>query len=242
MFSVPEAYLLLSLPNATLTPSGSNTETGDLKLECVSVSSPDSRDSQDRNVYLVLRMNATEMPIDPAAVVKCSETSGIRTYTFQGTQVNPTDLIVKVLVPSSDKEGLDRLEAFENIIQQYVAEYHGPTSVSPTIAGQSTTVDVVPGDRDLRGHLVMVNEDTGEVVGAVEDKIKIKEDPLMHEKGHENDPVVIEVAEETPREADANVLEAFARIVPPDQRNWISSSANIVRYEILFHQDFLSRY
>ena len=76
----------------------------------------------------------------------------------------------------------------------------------------------------------MINEDTGEVVGEVEDRFKIKEDPLMHEKGHEHDPVIIEVPEETTRQADANVLEAFARIVPPEQRNWITSSANVVRY------------
>ena len=231
MFSAPEAYLLLSLPNATLTVSGSNTEMGNLSLECVSLPSPDSKDAQDRNVYLVLRMNATELPIDPATTVKSSDGPGFKTYTFQGTQIHPTDVIVKVLVSSSDVELLSKLEAFENIVEQYVAEYHGSTTTAPpTIAGQSTTVDVVPGDKDLRGHLVMINEDTGEVVGEVEDRFKIKEDPLMHEKGHEHDPVIIEVPEETTRQADANVLEAFARIVPPEQRNWITSSANVVRY------------
>ncbi|PPQ97954.1 hypothetical protein CVT26_003103 [Gymnopilus dilepis] len=233
MFSAPEAYLLLSLPNATLTVSGSNTEMGNLSLECVSLPSPDSKDAQDRNVYLVLRMNATELPIDPATTVKSSDGPGFKTYTFQGTQIHPTDVFVKVLVSSSDAELLSKLEAFENIVEQYVAEYHGSTTTAPpTIAGQSTTVDVVPGDKDLRGHLVMINEDTGEVVGEVEDRFKIKEDPLMHEKGHEHDPVIIEVPEETTRQADANVLEAFARIVPPEQRNWITSSANVVSHAI----------
>jgi spartin len=122
------------------------------------------------------------------------------------------------------------LDTFENILQQYVVEYHDTSSsVPPTIAGQSTTVDVKGENKNLRGHLVMINEETGQVVGEVEDRFRIKEDPMMHERGHENDPVIIEVEEQSLRQSDANALEAFARIVPPDQRNWITSSANIVR-------------
>ncbi|KAF8881931.1 hypothetical protein CPB84DRAFT_1838237 [Gymnopilus junonius] len=226
MLDIPEAYLLISLPNATLTPSGSNTEMGDLKLECVSVPTPDSKESQDRNVYLILRVNATEMPVDPTTVVRRSENTGFRTYSFTGTQVHPIDLIVKVEAPNSNNEVLDKLEAFENILAQYVAEYHDLSCQAAHHGG------CCAGDRDLRGRLVMINDDTGEVVGEVEDRFRIKEDPVMHEMGHENDPVIIEVPEESTRQADANALEAFARIVPPEQRNWITSSASVVSHAI----------
>jgi len=197
--------------------------------------SPDSKDDQDRNLYLVLRINSTEMPIDPSRIVRRFDEPGRRVYSFAGTQIDPSELVLTVALPSTEGELLDKIDAFDNIIEQYVTEFHGPSSPpqSDTIAGQSTTVNYKNGDskKDLRGQLVMVNEDTGEVVGQVEDKFKIEEDPIMHQKGHENDPVIIEVSEDyTTRESDADALKAFARIVPPEQRNWITSSANIARY------------
>ncbi|KDR81921.1 hypothetical protein GALMADRAFT_135312 [Galerina marginata CBS 339.88] len=232
MNTAPDAFLLLSLPGASLASTTARTETGVLKLECVSLPNPNSKDSQDHNVYLVLRLNAAETPIDPASVVRRSESAGLRTYSFAGTQTYPTDLTLAIKVPRSNSE-LENLNTFENILQQYVVDYHDTSStVPPTIAGQSTTVDIKSGSKDLRGHLVMVNEDTGEVVGEVEDKFRIKEEPAMHERGHENDPVIIEVDEDSARRSDANALEAFAILVPPDQRNWITASANIVSHAI----------
>jgi hypothetical protein len=79
----------------------------------------------------------------------------------------------------------------------------------------------------------MINEETGEVVGEVEDRFRIQEDPVLYERGHENDPVFIEIPDEAGlREGDANALAAFARIVPPDQQDWITKSATIVRHVI----------
>ncbi|KAF4614498.1 hypothetical protein D9613_003480 [Agrocybe pediades] len=232
----PEAYLLLSLPDASLTTGGGGyPETGVLNLECVSMPSPDSKNEQDKNVYLVLRINSTEVPIDPARVVRRFDEPGRRVYSFAGTQIDPSEMVLAIATPSSKGELTDKIDAFDNILEQYVTEFHGPLHDSNTIAGQSTTVDIKQADskRDLRGQLVMVNEDTGEVVGQVEDRFRIEEDPVMHQPGHENDPVIIEVGEEySTRQSDKDALTAFARIVPPEQRNWITSSANIASHAI----------
>ncbi|KAH9483660.1 hypothetical protein JR316_0003130 [Psilocybe cubensis] len=247
----PEAFMLLSLPDASLSWTGARTEHGDLYLESVSMPNYDSKDSNDRTVYLVLKVNANEAPIDPASTVRRTDGPGgahLRSYTLlpaqpSGEQPEMT-LTINMQRYSGNHELMDKLEAFENILEQYVAVYHpgpspvagwgsGPSGAPATIAGQSTRVDLKGGNNnDFRGQLVMVNEDTGEVVGAVEDRFRIREDPVMHQKGHENDPVIIEVGDEDPVASDANALEAFARTVPPEQRNWITSSANIASHAI----------
>lgn len=250
--TAPEAFMLLSLPDASLGWTGARTEYGDLYLESVSMPNYDSKDpTADRNVYLVLKVNTTEAPIDPANIVRRTDVAGnLRSYTLLPGQLGGEQpemtLTISLLGYNGNHELMDKLEAFEHILEQYVAEYHigpspssapitggwgsGPSGSPATIAGQLTRVDLKGGaNKDFRGQLVMVNEDTGEVVGEVENRFRIREDPIMHQKGHENDPVIIEVGDEDPIASDANALEAFARTVPPEQRNWITSSANIVR-------------
>jgi spartin len=56
---------------------------------------------------------------------------------------------------------------------------------------------VLRGEEDFRGHLVMINEDTDEIINEIQDNLQIHEDPSMYETGHRNDPVIIEVPEET---------------------------------------------
>ncbi|KAF8968303.1 hypothetical protein BDZ97DRAFT_1755350 [Flammula alnicola] len=235
MIAPPEAFALLSLPNASLSGSDISTETGVLNLECVTVPHPESTKGEDCDVYLVLRLNIFETPIDPARVVTRTDDRRTRTYTFANTPSDPGQLTLSVKVPfpeGTDIELAEKLETFDSILEQYVAEFHGPSanvpSIAPVAQGQTAGIGAVNGNKDLRGHLIVINEDTGEVIGEVEDKFRIKEDPAMFEKGHENDPVVIEVSDAYTRVSDANALEAFASIIPPDQQNWISKSASII--------------
>ncbi|KAJ2931349.1 hypothetical protein H1R20_g5721, partial [Candolleomyces eurysporus] len=242
MASSPEAFALLVLADASLT-SGGTRETGYLALECVTITHPGATSAQDRDVYLVLRVNTTETPLDPERIVQRSDTSGYRTYVFQGTPTDPVELTLSFKLPvpeGSNPAYLEDLETFEGILTQYHGDIRGAapaqatslSSVTPTGKPRSQGHIAIGGDtkneQDLRGHLVMVDEKSGEVIGQVEDRFRIREDPIMHTRGHENDPVIIEVSEETGAESDAHALEAFARIVPPDQQNWITKSATVV--------------
>ena len=240
MLSLPEAFVLLSLPDATLKSTGF-AEVGVLNLECVTLPIPEAKSAEERTVYLILRLNNYEIPIDPDRVVERTDIAGTRTYTFAQTPSDPTHLILTLKGPrpgSSDVESVEKLDTFDNILEQYVINFkgastangpNGPSLGAPTPSAHTTGIGSVTSNKDFRGHLVMINEDTGEVVGEVEDRFRIREDPGMYEKGHENEPVIIEVAEESNIESDANALEAFARMVPPDQQNWITKSASVVR-------------
>jgi len=234
MQNAPEAFLLLTLPDSSLTLVG-KTENGSLNLECVNVPNPEAAKEQ-RDVYLVLQVNATEVPIDPGRIVTRADTPIFRSYTFAGTQLEPADIVLRVKVPSqgSSPELSDKLEAFDSILEQYVTDFrrtgNRPDALTetPIPSTQSARLGVTSGQKDLRGHLVLINEETGEVIGEVQENFRINEDPALYEAGHQNDPVIIEIPEQTTRESDSNALEAFAHIVPPDQQNWITKSAGIV--------------
>lgn len=244
MQASPEAFLLLSLPNCTLS-SKDFSESGPLGLQCVTVPIPEASRAEERDVYLVLRLNMSEMPIDPARTIQRSDTPTARVYTFYSTPTDPNEIMLTVPTPPGDAKSTplhEDLGTFEGILEQYAIDFRSPTSSSAQAQAQSRARAVpnepppsyVSDDKDLRGHLVMINEDTGEVIGQVEDRFRIREDPVMYQRGHENDPVVIEVPDEAGlRESDASAMEAFARIVPPDQRDWITKSATVVRYVVI---------
>ena len=233
METAAEAFLLLSLPKCTLSVKD-YTETSPLGLQCVTVPLPDASSDFNMNVYLVLRLNMSETPIDPARIVHRTMTPATRVYTFNATSAEPDELVLTVSCPPGDKKSShlhEDLETFESILEQYAIEFR--CSASP---GTQTQIPSIPpptyvnDQKNLHGHLVMINEDTGEIVGEVEDRFRIQEDPMMYQQGHENDPVVIEVPDEGGlREEDANALAAFARIVPPDEQDWITKSATVVR-------------
>ncbi len=239
----PEAFLLLSLPNCTLS-SKTYSDSGILGLECVTISSSDASGSSERDVYLVLRLNTSEIPVDPTRVIQRSDTPNARTYTFYSSPNDPNELVLTVPTPLGDVKSTtlhEDLETFEGILEQYATDFRSPSSFpaapQPQVQGRAIPNGPPPtyinDEKDLRGHLVMINEDTGEVIGEVEDRFRVREDPTMYQRGHENDPVIFEVPDEVGlREGDAGAMEAFARLVPPDQQDWITKSAAVARYII----------
>jgi spartin len=229
--SIPEAFLLLTLENATVvTPTFS--QSGILSLECVSVQIPEA----DRDVYLILRVGSVETPIDPARVIHRTDGQGWRKYTFHSTEVDLTEMNVTFSLPTDQKSGsvfMEDLETFEGILAQY-ADLRG----LPDSAGQTSypVGDVLgpgsPGGHgDLRGHLVLINEDTGEVVGQFDDsKLNIQEDPKLQQRGHEGDIVIIEIPDAVQADEGRTPMEIFVRTVPADQQDWITKSATLIRY------------
>lgn len=228
-----EAFLLLTLPNCSLS-SQDFAESGTLGLECVTIPTPDASSASDREVYLVLKLDTSEIPIDPARAIQRSDTPVARVYTFSGTPNDPNELILSVATVTGDSKNdplFEDLDTFEGLLEQYALDFRTSQTQYQAPPKESPSPPKVSDTTDLRGQLVMINEETGEVVGQVEDRFRIREDPVMYERGHEKDPVVIDVPDEAGlRESDVDAMEAFARIVPPDQQDWITKSATIVRF------------
>ncbi|KAF7353750.1 Senescence domain-containing protein [Mycena venus] len=189
-----EAFLLLTLSNCSLVANGT-THSGSLALECVTIQVPGS----DSHLYLVLRMNEMEFPVDPT-----------------------TRVILKVLDSGSRKGIVAQYADLQDVAAHDIPE----TVATPNIYDKADS-------EELRGHLVLVNQDNGEVVGEFDKKFSVQEDPILSKKGHENDPVIIEIPESTDSEHyDANALEIFARAIPPEQQDWITKSATIISHAI----------
>lgn len=76
-------------------------------------------------------------------------------------------------------------------------------------------------DRDLKGRLVLVDEDDGEVLGTLGDQFTIREDPNVAQDA--KSPVVIEMPEEGQR-------ELYVQRIDPNEQDLILKSAQFVRY------------
>lgn len=212
----PEAFVLLSLPNATLAAKTLIYQ-GILALECVTVSAPSqTRDSTTptRDVYLVLRLNSFETPLDPSRAVQCSVSNGSRCYSFLGG--SGEEFTVDFREPS-EHEGHIRedFDTFDSILAQY-AEFRGPQTSPASSRGFGK-------QEDLRGHIVLVNEESGEIVGELDNQLVLQEDSSLNEKGREKVPVIIEISD------DEDARAVFVRAIPPDQEDAITKSASLIK-------------
>ncbi|KAF8191523.1 hypothetical protein K438DRAFT_1591332 [Mycena galopus ATCC 62051] len=229
-----DAFLLLTLSNCSLVANGSH-ESGSLALECVTIRVPgastSSNSSEDRQLYLVLRMNELEFPVDPTTriILKMLE-SGSRKYTFMATDAEP-EFVVTIALPNfTDAHFLEDVEIFEGIVAQY-ADLQ--TGAAPDIPDVTPNIYEKGDSEELRGHLVLVNQDNGEVVGEFDKKFSVQEDPKLSQTGHEKDLVIIEIPESLDdHHSDANAMEIFASAIPPEQQDWITKSATIISHAI----------
>ncbi|KAI0668438.1 hypothetical protein C8Q78DRAFT_258882 [Trametes maxima] len=263
----PEAFVLLHIPDVILAAAGS-TERGTLALECVTLA-PDNDDKatqlaaslshEDRSLYLVLHLNALELPLDPTHPISVQVgRDGARTYTFQSIE-SPVDqasstIYLTVPIPARpDAHRAETIEAFDHILAQY-AEVSGlsldPATRSPGPNAQSPAAEQP--ERDLRGKLVLMDEESGEVVGELPNRVRISEDPALAkaEKGKDGEPAPVlldlppdvyaaytgqgtSVVPYHEPESDLDeAKEIFVRAIPPEDQDWITKSATFVSQAI----------
>ena len=65
-----------------------------------------------------------------------------------------------------------------------------------------------------------MNEDSGEVVGALYRSVRAREDLSLGEKGREEDSVVVELPEGADTPDEVRDCEVLVRTVPPENREW----------------------
>lgn len=219
-----EAFVLLNIPNVTLTASG-NSQSGVLALECVTAQASDVHHAE---VYLVIRLNSFECPIDPLRPLYFSSDAqlGLRSYTLS----SPDGSTLRLDLPLSNVPHLlEDQDTFHGVLAQY-AEMRHSANVSQD-SKSTTQVPVAspqrsPGDHEaMRGRLVLIDEDNGEIVGELDNKVNINEDPSLCAQGRENDPVVIELPED-------DIHVALARAIPPEDQDWVIKTASLASYVI----------
>ncbi|KAL4065207.1 hypothetical protein J3A83DRAFT_4436221 [Scleroderma citrinum] len=193
-----EAFILLTLPTATLNISHQS-HSGPFELKCVSLIVEGGQDMQGNNppshqeIYLVIRVHGHDTFIDPSRPITLSSNNHGRSYVFGTADGGTGSLLLRIPAPHE----------VMTLEDQNTLHYQ-------TVSHEAT-----------RGRLILVDDNTGKVVGELDHRLPIREDPTLGIPGTEAAPVVIEIA-------DDDAQEVFARAIPPEDRDWITNSASLV--------------
>ncbi|KAL5533502.1 ADH6_3 [Sanghuangporus sanghuang] len=106
-----------------------------------------------------------------------------------------------------------------------------PRSVSPGLPHEKLHND------DLRGRLVLVDENDGELVGTLGEQYNIREDNALQTRGHEKDPVIVDI----PADGDTTRAEnVYVYPVPLDQQDSIMKTASIISRGMVLATDAIN--
>ena len=225
-----EAFILLILPVATLNINRQS-HFGTFELKCVSLTVEVGENMQEnyppshQEIYLVVRVGGHDTPIDPSRPITFSYNNAGRSYVF-GTADGGTGCL---LLPTPAPSEAMVLED-QNTLHGIFAQYADLTEPASSVSQMGKVPDQTVSHEAARGRLVLVDDNTGEIVGELDHKLRINEDSSLGTPGGEGAPVVIEIA-------DDDAQEVFARVIPPEERDWITNSASLVRYVLLPHID-----
>ncbi|ORY32806.1 senescence-associated protein-domain-containing protein [Naematelia encephala] len=187
-------YLLLTIQHATVKQLYDEQTMvlarGEMRLECVPVPIPAEIGHQTANPFspspsdpavpvndfwLILRVGPTfEMPVVPLQEFTPSPDPDGIAYTVASHSVPNASLILILPKPSSAAD-MDDLESFEVLLRQYKslgAEATALTGVTAPLLGTSSPQ---PLPEDMRGRLMLVNKDNGEVVGELDHTFDLEE-------------------------------------------------------------------
>jgi len=244
---IGNAFLLLSLSRATLERQRDAPVTDSLLLECMTISAGKSP-FPDRDVYLVIKLGHLEIPVDPSRRVTATVGHGSHVYTFLATD-SDSQFSISIPFPRNPVASQD-LETFNHILTQYISGFSEGRDRQYIPHQLDQKIDSTPPPvsstneheyEDLRGHLVLINESDGTVLGELDHEFKINEDPALTRGLPENAPVVIElppdyeaataVRPKIPGEefVPMTTREAFVRAVPPEERDVLTDTAVLIR-------------
>jgi spartin len=255
MSPTSDAYVLVTIPNATLTSSSTGTLTGQLVLEYVTFDIPTTT-QVTQNVLLVLVLRSGnngndnnhlfEAPLDPARALSVSSVPppssfGVprQRYVFHATR-DDTEFTVEL--PENGNNATEDIELFRSVLVGYVTDVRVngerlPPS-APRVAGEAAAATSAAGaapvtgvgaDDDLRGRFVLMNEDDGEIVGTLDRSVRVFEDPSLEESGREKDTLVVEVPEGADVQDGLLEEEVLVSTIPPEDRDWVMKTAVFVR-------------
>ncbi|TFY76482.1 hypothetical protein EWM64_g7531 [Hericium alpestre] len=221
MSDTKQAFVLVTIPNASLT-TPTDTLNGELVLQYV------AHPNAPKDIVLILKLDSFETPIDPRQpITQSTLPSGDHEYVFHSTPDDPTELLLTFPAQENIQSEIETLHSvladYGNFRGDFVPA--GSLGTDPEGPGARAIALEDGEEQDLRGRFVLVNEDNGEVIGALDDRIRVREDPTLAEKGHENDPVVVELPEDVEDVEHLSEEELIVRSIPPEQRDWMMKGA-----------------
>jgi hypothetical protein len=178
------------------------------------------------------------MPLIPETyLVPTPSTDGI-SYTIPSPHVPNASIQIILPSPSSSAD-MEDLDSFEVLLKQYqslakdstalegvIVPPLGGTTVSGAGIGETKTAQGTQrAPDDMRGKVVLINEETGEVVGELDQTLDVEEDKRLA-SGNQDRPVVLDFGD---------VVEGYAprvkvqTIKEEDMDDWLLRGAHNIR-------------
>jgi spartin len=263
------SFVLLTLPQVSLRSNGT-CEVGSLAVECISSNTnlADAKtDTNSSEVTLGFHLGSHSLELKPGSLVKLViSQDGQRAYTFE--PANEKSGVVHLIIPPPTEDAphvAQDIETFDHLLTQYTDlswtfDLPEIRSVPPPLPAR-TGYSPQPGahdhqtnikanveqakpveDSDLRGHLVLMDESNGDILGELPTSLHLTEDPALPNHAQASDAVVLEMQPEMYDACTGAVQagmigedlrearEVIVRAVPPEEQDWLMKSATLVRY------------
>ena len=241
-----EGFLLLSIDKASLSSTSPNYPTipiGLLSIECVTIPISENAGPREYDMWLILRIDPSNQPANVStgsasgglelalpATQRIIHDRSSNTYTIPlaGPGAIYGDATLTIVLPMpSDSRFQENYETLEVIFAQYAVLQTIPPPSGPPPT--STAGAPLPWERDgnLKGRLILVDEENGQVIGELPEKVQIHEDGAMKfpPRGHEKDPVVVELRDEK----EGGKTGAFVHPITVDESDLLMRTAGLVR-------------
>ena len=220
-----------------------------LRVECISLPIPAEIGQQTANPFapspsdpavpthdfwLVLHVGSTfEIPLVPETYLVPSTTSEGITYQIPSPHVPNASLQVILPSPGSSAD-LEDLDSFEVLLKQYGSLAKDSSALKNVVVPPLGSVQSAPpgqgqqalAPENMRGKVVIMNEETGEIVGELDQDIDVEADKRLA-GDDKNRPVVLDFG---------NVVEGYApkvtvqRIQQEDMDDWLLKGAHHIRW------------
>ncbi|KAK6910013.1 hypothetical protein I204_04931 [Kwoniella mangroviensis CBS 8886] len=251
-------YLLLTIEHAVVKQIyDEETMTlarGEFRLECVSLPIPKEIGHQTANPFspspadppvpthdfwLVIKVGPTfEMPILPNQPMIPSRDKDGLVYTVPSPSIPNGSISFVMHLPNSQAD-LEDLDSLEVLLKQYGCLDKSLTAlngINPPIQAVGNSEMLAP--EELRGRIVLINEDNGQVVGELEQTFDVEEDKKLANED-KNKPVMLDFGHV--REG-SDILKVKVKTVPEEDLNdWLLRGAHKVSQGILSFGSWSSR-
>lgn len=206
--------------------------TASFRLECVSLPIPKEIGKQTANPFapspsdpiiptndfwLILNVGTFEMPLIPtqACTPSLNTLEGV-SYTFASQTIPDAQIILTLPLPGSTAE-LEDLDSFEVLLRQY-----------GNLGAEATGLEGVTAPKlneEMKGKLVLVNEESGEVVGELDQTLDVVEDKKVGQ-GSKDKPVILDFGDVV----DGYAPKVVVQTVPESEMDdWLLKGAHYLR-------------
>ncbi|OXG55021.1 hypothetical protein J010_00360 [Cryptococcus neoformans] len=252
-----EAYVLLTIDHANVKQVFEGEEMdlakGQLSVQCVSLpippeighqtANPFARSPSDppiptQDFWLVLHVGATfELVATPGQMFKPYAQGDQITYEMTSKDIPGASLLFSTPYPKSGSD-LEILKSLELLLHQYGCLAPEATALSGISTAQNTDQPSLTAPDELRGKLVLVNEDNGEIIGQMDQQLELQEDSKIAQESKLN-PVILDFGQF--REGQEALRVKVKTIPEKDLDDWLLRGANSLSRGILSFGEWTSR-